>query len=51
LSHRSKEVSSNDHKYGILSKNPSLKGLGIFINEYLIPEDQDEIRKEVQKVK
>ena len=25
--------------------------MGIFINEYLIPEDQAELRKEVQKVK
>jgi hypothetical protein len=31
------KVSSNDHKYGILSKSPSLKGSGIFINEDLIP--------------
>jgi hypothetical protein len=28
-----------------------LKGSGIFINEDLIPKDQDELRKEVQKVK
>jgi hypothetical protein len=27
------KVSSNDLKYDILSKTPSLKGLGIFINE------------------
>jgi hypothetical protein len=33
-------VSSNTHKYDILSKTPSLKGSGIFINEDLIPEDQ-----------
>jgi hypothetical protein len=45
------KVSSNDHKYGILNKTPSLKGSGIFINEDLIPEDQAELRKEVQKVK
>ena len=45
------KVSCNDHKYSILSKSPSLKGLGIFINEDLIPEDQVELRKEVQKVK
>jgi hypothetical protein len=45
------KVSCIDHKYSILSKSPSLKGLGIFINEDLIPEDQDELRKEVQKVK
>ena len=44
-------VSCNDHKYNILSKSLSLKGLGIFINEDLIPEDQAELRKEVQKVK
>ena len=45
------KVSCNDHKYSILSKSPSLKGSGIFINEDLIPEDQAELRKEVQKVK
>jgi hypothetical protein len=46
-------VSSNAHKYDILSKskNQSLKGSGIFINEDLIPEDQAKLRKEVQKVK
>jgi hypothetical protein len=45
------KVSCNDHKYNILSKSPSLKWSGIFRNEDLIPEDQDELRKEVQKVK
>jgi hypothetical protein len=45
------KVSCTDHKYSILSKSPSLKGSGIFINEDLIPEDQAELRKEVQKVK
>ena len=45
------KVSCNDHKYSILSKSLSLKGSGIFINEYLIPEYQDELRKEFQKVK
>ena len=45
------KVSCNDHKYSILSKSPSLKGSRIFINEDLIPEDQAELRKEVQKVK
>ena len=45
------KVSCTDHKYNILSKSPSLKGSGIFINEDLIPEDQDELMKEVQKVK
>ena len=40
-----------DHKYAILSKTTSLKGTRIFINEDLIPEDQVELRKEVQKVK
>jgi hypothetical protein len=45
------KVSCNDHKYSILSKSPSLKGLRIFINEDLIPEDKDELRKEVQKAK
>jgi hypothetical protein len=44
-------VSSNAHKYDILSKTLSLKGSGIFINEDLIPEDQAKLRKEVQKVK
>jgi hypothetical protein len=34
------KVSSNSHKYGILNKTPSLKGPGIFKNEYLIPKDQ-----------
>ena len=34
----------------ILRKSPSLKGTRIFINEDLIPEDQAELRKEVQKV-
>jgi hypothetical protein len=45
------KVSCNDHKYNILSKSPSLKGLGIFINEDPILEDYAELRKEVQKVK
>ena len=45
------KVSSTDHKYDILSKTSSLKGAGIFINEDLIPEDQEELIKEVQKVK
>jgi hypothetical protein len=45
------KISCNDHKYSILSKSLSLKGAGIFINENLIPEDQAELRKEVQKVK
>ena len=38
------KVSSNDHKYGIISKNPSLKGIEIFIKEYLILEYQVELR-------
>jgi DNA polymerase III epsilon subunit-like protein len=41
----------NDHKYKILGKSPRLKGPRIFINEYLIPGDQAELRKEFQKVK
>ena len=45
------KVSSTDNKYDILSKTSSLKGTRIFINEYLIQEDQEELRKEVQKVK
>ena len=45
------KVSFNDHKYSIPSKSPSLKGSGVFINEDLIPKDQCELRKEVQKVK
>jgi len=45
------KVSSTDHEYDILSKTSSLKGTGIFINDDLIPEDQAELRKEVQKVK
>jgi hypothetical protein len=45
------KVSCNDHKYSIFSKSLSLKGSGIFINEDLIPEDQAELRKKVQKVK
>jgi len=45
------KVSSTDQKHDILSKTSSLKGTGIFINEDLIPEDQAELRKEVQKVK
>ena len=45
------KVSCNDHKYSILSKSPSLKRSGTFINEDLVPEDQAELRKEVQKVK
>ena len=45
------KVSSTDHKYNILNKTSNLKGSGIFINEDLIPEDQAELRKEVQKVK
>jgi hypothetical protein len=45
------KVICNDNKYSILSKSLSLKGSGIFINEYLIPEDQAELRNEVQKVK
>ena len=44
-------VSCNHHKYSILSKSLSLKGLGIFINEDLVPEDQAELSKKVQKVK
>jgi hypothetical protein len=44
-------VSCNDHKYSIITKSLSLKGLGIFINEDFIPEDQAELRKKVQKVK
>ena len=35
----------------ILRKSPCQKGIGIFINEDLILEDQAELRKEVQKVK
>jgi hypothetical protein len=34
-----------------LSKSLSLKGSEIFINEDPIPEDQDELRKKVQKIK
>ena len=34
------KVSSADHKYDILSKTSSLKGMKIFINEYIILEDQ-----------
>ena len=45
------KVSSTDHKHDILSKTSSIKGTRIFINEDLIPEDQVELRKEVQKVK
>ena len=45
------KVSSTDQKHDILSKTSILKGTGIFINEDLIPEDQAELRKEVQKVK
>jgi hypothetical protein len=45
------KLSCNDHKYNILSKYLCLKGSGIFINEDLIPKDQVELRKEVQKVK
>jgi len=44
-------VRSTDHKCDILSKSSSLKETRIFINEDLIPEDQAELRKEVQKVK
>jgi hypothetical protein len=35
----------------MLSKSPSLKRSGIFINEDLIPEDQAKLRKEVQNIK
>jgi hypothetical protein len=45
------KVSYSNHKYSILSKSSILKGLGIFINEDLIPEDQVELRKEFQNVK
>ena len=45
------KVSSIDHRYDILSKTSSIKGTGIFINEYLILEDQAELRKQDQKVK
>jgi hypothetical protein len=45
------KVSCNDHKYSIHSKSSSLKGLGIFINVDFILNDQDELRKEVKKVK
>jgi len=34
------KVSSTGHKYDIHSKTSSLKGMGIFINEDLIPKDQ-----------
>ena len=34
------KVKSTDSKYDMLSKTSSLKGMRIFINEYLIPEDQ-----------
>ena len=44
-------VSSNNHKYGILSKTPSVKEIEKFINEDLIIEDQVELIKEVEKVK
>ena len=40
------KVISTKQKYNILSKTSSLKGSGIFINEYLILEDQTELRKE-----
>ena len=42
---------STENKYDIFSKTSSLKGTRIFINEDLIPEDEAELRKEVQKVK
>jgi hypothetical protein len=45
------KLSCNDHKYSILTKSLILKGSRIFIIEDIIPEDQDELRKEVQKVK
>ena len=45
------KVSFTEQEYKILKKTSSLKGLGIFINEYLIPEDYVELRNEVQKVK
>jgi hypothetical protein len=44
-------ISFNDHKYVTLNKTLSLKILGIFINEELIPKDQVELRKELPKVK
>ena len=44
------KVSSTAHKYDLFSKTSSLKGKRIFINEDLIPEDQAELGKEVQKV-
>jgi len=44
-------VSSTNHKYDIHSKTSSIRGMGIFINEDLIPKDHVELRKEVQKVK
>ena len=43
-------VSSNAHKYDILSKTPSLKWSGIFINQDLIPKYQTKLNKEVQYV-
>lgn len=43
------KVSCNDHKLDIFRKCPSLKGTRIFINEDIIPEDLDELRKEVQR--
>jgi len=45
------KISCNDHKLDILRKFPSLNRLGIFINGYIILEDQVELRKEVLKVK
>ena len=46
-----RKVSSTNNKYDMLSKTSSLKGTRIFINEDLIPEDQAELRKGVQKVR
>jgi len=45
------KVSSTHHKYGIISKTSSLKRKWIFINESVVREDQEELRKKVQKVK
>ena len=45
------KVNCHEHKLDILRKSPSLKGTRIFIKEDLIPKEEAQLRKEVQRVK
>ena len=43
------KVNFIDYMYAILSKTSSIKGLGIFINEYIILEDNSKLIKNMFK--